>query len=225
MRVLVATLVKQLYEQTLSGLFQQDWSGPTEYLFVKNDQPEGDLYDRLTALYQMVRERFLAGPYDALWTVEADMVVPQDALSRLLSAQADVAYGLYVWRHGAQHLWSAYQATRGTMCSMWDMDPDAAKRALLAGAALPVAGVGLGCTLIRRHVLERLPFRHGADPICNDWYFALDCQFTGHKQVCDFGVVCGHITPMGRVLWPDPERPNGWRAERLVEIAEYGIPE
>lgn len=222
MRVLVATLVKQLSGRMLDGLFAQDWPHPTEYLLITNDQPEGHPYERVTALYNQVRERFLAGPYDALLTVEADMLIPSFALRRLMATGADVAYGLYVWRHGPHHDWSAYVlGADGAMQSLYQADPSAATVAYEQGAVMDVAGVGLGCTLIKRHVLERLPFRRGDGTACNDWFFALDCRFVGYRQACDFGVVCGHITdwPAVPVLWPDPACTGGWRTEASQQVA------
>jgi len=36
--------------------------------------------------------------FDALLTIEHDMVIPPDALLKLLDTKADVVYGLYVFR-------------------------------------------------------------------------------------------------------------------------------
>jgi hypothetical protein len=57
-----------------------------------------------------------------------------------------------------------------------------------------VSGVGFGCTLIRRQVLEAIPFH--ANPTARqgpDSAFALDCVRQGVTQLARFDVRCGHI--------------------------------
>jgi len=65
---------------------------------------------------------------------------------------------------------------------------------------LEVSGVGFGCTLIYRRVLEKLEMRGGDHP-APDNYFATDCLRAGFKQVCRFDVQCGHINN-DVILWP-----------------------
>ena len=78
------------------------------------------------------------------------------------------------------------------------------------GDLIKADGVGMGCTLIRRHVMERLPFRCPNPVVCNDWYFLVDCQAEGFTQAHDCGIACGHIDD-GKTYWPDPE--NGYWVE------------
>ena len=87
------------------------------------------------------------------------------------------------------------------------------------GNVIDTTGVGLGCTLIRREVLEAIPFRVVDKWIANDWYFALDVAEKGFTQAHDCGVVCGHIDGY-RVLWPDVA--HGYRVadEEVIDIGE-----
>jgi len=48
--------------------------------------------------YQLARDIVLDQGFDALLTIEHDMVIPPDALLKLLDTKADVVYGLYVFR-------------------------------------------------------------------------------------------------------------------------------
>jgi hypothetical protein len=158
----------------------------------------------VTHKYQQARGDFLRGAWDVFVAIEDDMVLPEDALIRLrklIEDGADVAYGLYVWRHGTfANKWSAYTVVgeeRGVSLS------DLPERDLWFGDVIPVAGVGMGCTAIWREALSMIAFeRRGA--ACNDWYFALDAQERGLVQWCDTGLVCGHMTmePTPRVLYP-----------------------
>ena len=166
--------------------------------------------------YQKARRLMLDNGYDALMTVEADMIIPSDAIRRLIDCEADIAYGLYVFR--AVSSWSAFTRLDKLSGRSVSKDPELAKEWF--GTRRQVAGVGFGCTLIKRHVLEAIEFR--SEPgSANDWYFSLDAQEKGFKQVCDLGLVCGHIDlhPVPRVIWPDPNLPGLYRNDFI-----HGIP-
>jgi hypothetical protein len=208
----------KVYGRTLQSIFAMDWAGPLDVVFGRHDHgptDRGTAYREITEKYNGARDLALLGGYDALLTIESDMIVPPLTLERLTRLDADVAYGLYVSRHG-KHQWLAYLTlyeTSGTSLSADRINAQAAW-----GQAIEVAGVGLGCTLIWRHVLEAIPFRWEEGGVANDWYFSLDLQARGYKQMTDCGVVCGHIAsePDPRIYWPDPE------AERLYSIEPIG---
>jgi len=153
-------------------------------------------HDIVTAKYIEARETFLAGDYDVFIAIEDDMIIPVDTFPRLVTAlerDADVAYGLYCWRRGS-YAWSAYtdiNEDKGKSISRHDRER--AIQAFTCGEVMQVAGVGMGCTAIRRDALARIPFER-RDHACNDWYFAVDAKMIGLVSVCDFGLVCGHIT-------------------------------
>ena len=65
-----------------------------------------------------------------------------------------------------------------------------------------VGGVGWGCTLIRRAVLERISIRSKDKDDAGDVGFAGDCISRGVEQIARFDVLCGHIKEDGTVLWP-----------------------
>jgi hypothetical protein len=168
--------------------------------------------------YNHARELALAGGYDAMMTIEADMIPPKNALERLVQVDADVAYGLYVSRHG-KHPWLTLsditEQVRGSkgIGETWE------ERESMWGQVVDTAGVGLGCTLIRREVLGAIPFRVKDEYIANDWYFAVDVNEKGFTQAHDCGVVCGHIDNY-RVLWPDVA--EGYRVidEEIINVEE-----
>lgn len=201
-----------VYGRSLMSMFRLKWDGPLAYHFIKGDI-EGTEVERILWKYQQGRKAFLYGDYDAMLTVEADIEVPEDALNSLAMTGGDVAYGLYVLRRGARK-WNVHtevEQTRGVSLS-----DNGAKAKLEFGQIMnTVQGVGLGCTLIGRHVLEELDFRLG-QTTC-DWYFAIDCQEKGFVQRADLGVVCGHIEaePSPRIIWPDPGKMPLWRVEML----------
>ena len=153
--------------------------------------------------YRYARQRILDGDYDYLFIVEHDMIIPEDALVKMLATDADVVYGLYLFRQGKPLL----NAARAVNSKWPDMSltnfPEIVKKAREQGW-IEVSGFGFGCTLIRRKVLETFEMRRNevVGSPCPDMPFAADCMRNGFKQVCRFDVICGHIKPNGDILIP-----------------------
>lgn len=177
----------------------------------------GDARDAITAQYNEARQLVLDGGYDALLTVECDMLPPANAIRRLRNCNADVAYGLYILRRSPWE-WNAYSVIEGM--AAWPLSRVEKRARREWGEVVDVDGIGLGCTLIQRKVLEVLRFRadgllhsDGNRSYC-DWYFGQDALAAGFTQRCDTSVVCGHIhpeneagQPLPSVLWPIGEPP------------------
>ncbi|GIV82780.1 MAG: hypothetical protein KatS3mg051_2134 [Anaerolineae bacterium] len=215
MRILLycplAPQTPRIYARTVESLFRMQWDGPLPMVFGRCDAPRGTKYQDLCAKHNEARTMVLDGGYDAVLFVENDMVVPPDTLERLCAVDADVAYGLYVSRHGWNR-WLAFHSIHGYGGVSYSQDPE--RMRAVWGTVSETLGVGMGCTLIHRHVLERIGFRTAPDDVvADDWMFALDCIDQGFRQAHDFGVVCGHITPDGKILWPAPEAPGSYRIE------------
>jgi hypothetical protein len=90
-------------------------------------------------------------------------------------------------------------------------NPELAKKLFDEGAVIDTDGVGFGCTLIRREVLEKVSFRIDHDkPHSNgeyshsDFYFALDCLECGFTSRVHLGCRCGHLSPMNEAGVYDP---------------------
>lgn len=168
-------------------------------LGLENPHPIGDVRNVL-AQYQDARQRTLLGNYDALLTVEHDMVLPRDAIKRLWGTVSDIVYGVYRLRHGSKsvNVWE-YTGGRNPGGSLSD-HPARLEAARRRGVAR-VSGVGFGCTLIRRRVLEAFNFRPGNGHDCPDIPFAEDTNRAGFVSVARFDVACGHYDG-DKVLWP-----------------------
>lgn len=221
----------RLWGRALQSIFRLETDGEISYLFREGPNESAEKNENVLEQYQFARWAALDGEYDALLTVESDMILPADALFRLathLENGAGIAYGLYVFRHGSRR-WSAYthlETTKGVSISE---DPEAAKAAW--GQTIEVAGVGMGCTLISREVLWKIePRLMPGTPwiVAPDWMLALDVQRQGYRQVCDLGVVCGHMTyqPYPQIIWPDPQADHLYSVEVLpnvpVQVAQNG---
>jgi len=211
----LAPKTPKIYGRTLQSIFRLEWDLPLQVVFGREDKPTVSHYRNLADKHNEARRMVLAGPYDALLMVEADMVIPPDALEKLTSVDADVVYGLYVNRHGWRQ-WLCFTHLDRVGSVSLSANPPMAKA--VWGAPIESRGAGMGCTLIHRHVLETLQFRiPPQEDVADDWMFSLDCQDLGYRQVHHTGVVCGHISPQG-ILWPDPD------ANRLVSIEMDDLP-
>ena len=205
----------RLHPLTAASIDNLAW--PTmPVVYGRNDTPNarGKFYD-LRDKHNEARRLVLDGGYDALLLIEHDMIVPHDALQRLVALDVPVAYSLYVTRH-VPRKWLALTRLTADDCEFVSDDPDYARRWFGNGQdAIETQGAGMGCTLIRRDVLEQLAFRldrFGAN--ADDWAFALDCSAYGVPPFTHCGVVCGHIDG-GVVLWPDADAPGLVRKEKL----------
>lgn len=168
--------------------------------------------------FQNGRRLFLAGDYDAMLTVEYDNIVPVDALQKLARVDADVAYGLYCSRVSPR--WLAFWRLFENSGITYSKDEPTARAAW--GNVIETCGVGYGCTLIHRHVLEALPFRLvNGHPCSNDWHFSLDCIKAGFVQKHDCSVIVGHIITQDplTIVWPIPDEPF-----HRIEVAERKKP-
>ncbi len=217
----------RLWGRTVQSLFKlRSETIGIDYWLRGWDNPYEYPYENVTHNYNIARDLVLRMGFDALLTVECDMIIPTDTVDRLAATGADIAYGLYVWRHGRRE-WSAYTYLKGLTGKSISKDPAAARAAW--GKVVDVAGVGQGCTLIKRHVLELITFSlwpGTPQAVSSDWMLALDAQRLGFTQRCDLGVVCGHQTyePWPQVIWPDPEKDDLYRVEALPDPVNGKLP-
>lgn len=167
---------------------------------VSKQDHENTLYQ-----YRFARQRMLNEGYDAVLFIEHDMIIPEDALVKLLDTDADVVYGLYLFRHTSTLL-NCLRDVRARWVDMSVTFFDELREQGYKQGWLACSGSGFGCTLIHRHVLEQIDFRRAESghPV-PDMPFATDCLRAGYKQICRFDVQCGHIKPDGAVLWPSKE--------------------
>jgi hypothetical protein len=196
----------RIYARTITSLFTLNYKPYVDIVFGKQDEiitsdhNHDNKYANIRDKHNHARDIVLNNDYDAVLFVENDMIIPEDALDRLLEVNADVAYGLYISRHGWRR-WLAFKSISDIAGVSFSNDPQYAKQQW--GNVVTTEGVGMGCTLIKRNVLERISFRtHPENLVADDWMFAIDCKDNGFIQKHHLGVVCGHITPTGEILWP-----------------------
>jgi hypothetical protein len=200
--VLVATPCNRLEPETIRSIFAQTYGGSIDHHFTRHN-PIKAAGLNIIAAYVRLQAVFLAGSYDWLWIVENDLIVPPDALAKLLAVDADIAYGVYLFRRGPPSMNIQRNDTTDPMTNdarMW-------AREFGAGHVVDCTGLGFGCTLIRRPVLEQFTMRSEYGGGDADTCLARDAEKAGMVQKADLSVVCGHIRPDRVVLWPTADRP------------------
>lgn len=224
MRVLVFTPVLRgrwfdLSSKAMFGMLPLEDGGQVDYLQLVGGDWGPHPFDNITRKCNEARDIALGQNCDAMMIVEGDVIMPPEALRRLVAVDADVAYGLVIHTHGWP-TWNACielkdEAPGAVPISLF---PEKAKEAW--GKVIDVAGVGSSCVFIRRRAFERVLFHRKSTPSFErscDWYFAEDCKEEGLTQKCDTRVICGHIETdtMPRILWPDITRKGFYRSEQI----------
>lgn len=209
MRLLVYVPMSRYIPAAMRSLWAINTGGhAVDYFFDRSrDQANRTPWQNVTAKYQNARYMTLDGDYDALLTLEDDLLFPENAIMRLvdlLDGGADIAYGMTVSRHDMR--WSAHVSTGPGDGPYTTFGDTAELRAQAFGNVVDVVGCGLMCTLISRAVLTDLDFVLRGSRCC-DWYLAEDAQRAGFTQVCDTTLLCGHVlsTDLLRVAWPAPD--------------------
>lgn len=189
--------------------------------------PNSMRYNNATAKFEKLRRYALDYNYEALLLIDDDQLVDPDDIQLLLDVDADMVWGLTVWR-GRQRRWSACVcSTPHYVNVMLDQLPNYARR--VYGGVIDVVGHGNFCTLIRRPALEVGEFKrpradndHLNTPMYpgGDWYFSRAVHQNGLRQCCHTGVHVGHIEEERAVVlyptWTADDQP-GVRVESYIE--------
>jgi hypothetical protein len=224
MRILMYVTQSRVIMPALASIHEIDVAGHEVTLVFDRTQNANPghrhRYDIHCLKVNRARNMALEGKYEALFSLDDDMLIPPMALHDLLAVGADVAYGLAVWRN-APHQWTAVLSLKWGDIDTLDLHPDSARR--LWGVPLETMGCGFHCTLIRRPVLEEIAFYRDG-PGAADWGLAFDAREKGFTQVTHTGVVCGHCEPItDEIYWPDIDAPQLWRAEKLSEYKQEAV--
>lgn len=194
----------RLEPETVRALMALEWEGPLS-LLLQRDNPTGDPVRDHLHQYRRGREIFLAGPYDALLAIEADVIPPAETLQRLAALDADLAYGCVAFRSGPPHVANVLQRypgqarNIGESLSLWPNLWDEAQRL----GVVDCSGSGLACVLIRRHVLEAIDFREAEGGVYCDLQWTKDVYAAGFSMKADVRLVAGHIDIDGSILYPE----------------------
>lgn len=173
-----------------------------EYVIGRHNPYPAPSHRNVLAQFQQAQAMFLQEGYDALLTVEHDNVLPDPgAIQRLLDTPGDVVYAPYLLRHGVAVLSTWQYCGDKNLGQSLTLHPDELAQARKA-VVWRVCGVGHGCTLFRRHVLEHIQFRGGeGEQYAPDIPFAQDALRAGYISMGRFDVPVLHKQNLD---WLDP---------------------
>lgn len=148
--------------------------------------------ERIVASRNLLRERFLQGGYDYLFSLEQDVIPPADILERLLAHGKKIISGVVFTRfemNGEHRIKPLLWGSTERQDEMRFMDAEVAAPGLYS-----IRACGLGCLLIHRDVLEKIPFRLLPDrSTFDDIPFCRDCVDAGFDLYADTSVKCQHL--------------------------------
>jgi len=141
--------------------------------------------ERQCNAYNYIREKFLEGDYEYLFIVESDLFPHESMLKDLMATNVDIVGAPYYLNlhKGKEHIipcvttgkFKAYGgAFQETFATFQDLDGELKS---IGG------GVGFGCILMRRTVLDKVIFTH--DRCHADTYFHRDTKRAGFKTWLD----------------------------------------
>ena len=171
-----------------------------------NSVAETNTWNVVVQKFQELSDRVVSEGFDYLWMVEADVVVPTNALSHLLSDNVDVACGVIPYHFFAQYpQFPVYKDLMTTGYIILDKQGqptfdmvnlylrDIQDKLLFGNKEHPIFN-GTSCILIKRSVFASgLRWRWDNKVSGFDVYFWKDCQLQGFSVVTDGFVVCDHL--------------------------------
>lgn len=160
--------------------------------------------DALANSSNFLREKALKEGYDFLLMLESDIFPPKDVLSRLVMHGRPVVGAIYNIGDGKHDRLCLFKlkfkpelGIMGTELVGMDEQKDFIHKGLRE-----VHGMGVGCTLIERSILERFGFwyssaddmrmAHTDDRKHPDVYFYMDLHNNGIKVYADTDIICAH---------------------------------
>src|SRR3989344_3533629 len=165
--------------------------------------------ERITGSRNALRKMVLDEKYEWFFSVEMDVMVPQDALEKLLARKEKIVAGLYYTRQTDEK--KQVKLLQVAQCFVkekkWDQLRFPNAEELKSKKPFPVAYAGLGCLLIHRSVLEKIEFRYkktkDGEGGFDDIWFGFDAWRKGFKVMLDPAVECEHLIDKRPWKWSE----------------------
>ncbi len=133
--------------------------------------------------------------YDYLFSVDSDIILPQDSLKKMIEADKDIVSGLYIQRIPNTHTLEVYMDTPDGGCTNIPYETIADK------SLLEIAACGMGCVLIKGEVFRKMKYPHfyyqsslnHQETVSEDVYFCMKAKSLGFKIWADPSIKCDHI--------------------------------
>ena len=149
---------------------------------------------------QKLRAKFLSGDYTHFFSLECDIFPPDDIVETLLSHDKDIVGTTYWYFSGydsmlqlfKMYLYNADYKTHKKEFRTLRLTFEEAQ-AFMNGQVRPIYANGIGCTLIKRWLIEKVPFRVGPlDAGFPDSFFHTDLWMAGIPNYVDTSIIPLH---------------------------------
>lgn len=189
-KILIAIpTAKYIESQTFKALFDlvipEGYEADFQYFYGYN----------IEQVRNLIVDYTLRNGYDYLFSVDSDIVMPNDTLEKMVAHDKDMVTGLYIQRIPNTHTVEVYCVTEGSGRTHIPYE-------MLKGRGLvEVAGCGFGCVLVKRRVLERLKYPHFVyrsaldhrQTYSEDVYFCKQATDAGFTIWADTSILCDHV--------------------------------
>lgn len=141
------------------------------------------------------RDYALKKEYDYLLHLESDIFPPKDVIERLIFRQKNIVGGLYYTDEGIYRMPMVLERLELSPSNITSFHSGyyGGEIRLFDGEIHQVAQLGLGCVLISRKAMERVPFRYEVNRKNHpDTYFSEDCDMQNIPIHLDTSIVCRH---------------------------------
>ncbi|MBI2573702.1 glycosyltransferase family 2 protein [Candidatus Woesearchaeota archaeon] len=168
---------------------------PYGNLTVLHQAPKGTRIERIIQNRNTIRAYFLEHHYDFLLFLDSDVMAPKDVIEQLIALNSDIASGLYLTRQqiapGKFDIIPTVYVPHGK-----DSVQTLSQEQAVSKGAFDILICGLGCTLIKRHVLFALSFHQynsESSTGSEDVAFCLDAKKNNFSMKATSNVLCDHV--------------------------------
>jgi hypothetical protein len=186
-----------LAENSETPDFYNEIKETTDFKCERVGQNFKGVLERTTRAHEACRLYALNNGYDYLLHLETDVFPPFDVIERLLWSGHKVISGVYDIFHGKTRkamvqLSEPLDRSVGAYRTVPFVEHE--EPLFFDGTVKQVYHAGIGCILINKSVLEKIPFRYSKDNIFHaDTWFANDCFQRDISIFVDTKVMCKHI--------------------------------
>ena len=186
-RILVASPVQEYMEvETFKSLWGLDV--PEGYQLDLNIEKSNNI----SQIRNLISE--WAKSYDYLFSLDSDIVLPKDTLTKMLAADKDIISGLYIQRIPNTHTLEVYMDTPNGGCTNipYELIKDR--------GVVEIAACGMGAALIKSEVFRKMEYPHFfykealtmRDTVSEDVYFCKKARNSGFTVWADASIKCDH---------------------------------
>ena len=174
---------------------------PYGKLHVQRLLPKGTRIERIIQNRNAIRAYFLEHHYDYLLFLDSDVIAPKNVIELLLALQSDIASGLYLSRQ--QIAPNKFDIIPTVYISHGkDSVQTLTQEQAQQKGTFDIIICGLGCTLIKRHVLFALSFHQynsESSTGSEDVAFCLDAKKNNFTMKATSSVLCDHVGKQQRL--------------------------